>query len=47
MEASMSPLTVFLGKLIGIYCIIAALAQMAQKQRTVDGRRLSPAANMP
>jgi hypothetical protein len=36
MELSMSPLTIFLGKLIGIYCIIAALALMAQKQRTVE-----------
>jgi hypothetical protein len=32
----MSPLTIFLGKLIGIYCIIAALALMAQKQRAVE-----------
>jgi hypothetical protein len=32
----MSPLTVFLGKLIGIYCIIVALALMGQKQRTVE-----------
>jgi hypothetical protein len=32
----MSPLTVFLGKLIGIYCIIVALPLMAQKQRTVE-----------
>jgi hypothetical protein len=30
------PLTIFLGKLIGIYCIIAALVLMAQKQRTVE-----------
>ena len=32
----MSPLTVFLGKLIGLYCIIAALALMAHKQSTVE-----------
>ncbi len=36
MELSMSPLTIFLGKLIGIYCIIVTLALMAQKQRTVE-----------
>ncbi len=32
----MSPLTVFLGKLIGLYCIIVALALTAHKQRTVE-----------
>jgi hypothetical protein len=32
----MSPLTVFLGKLIGMYCIIVALALMGQKRRTVE-----------
>jgi hypothetical protein len=32
----MSPLTVFLGKLIGLYCIIAALALMAHKHSTVE-----------
>ena len=32
----MLPLTVFLGKLIGLYCIIVALTLMAHKQRTVD-----------
>ena len=32
----MSPLTVFLGKLIGLYCIIAALALMAHKRSTVE-----------
>jgi hypothetical protein len=32
----MLPLTVFLGKLIGLYCIIAALVLMAHKQRTVE-----------
>jgi hypothetical protein len=32
----MLPLTVFLGKLIGLYCIIAALMLMAHKQRTVE-----------
>jgi len=32
----MSPLTVFLGKLIGLYCIIVALALMAHKRSTVE-----------
>ena len=31
----MSPLTIFLGKLIGLYCIIVALAMMAHKQSAV------------
>lgn len=31
----MLPLTIFLGKLIGLYCIIAALAMMAHKQAAV------------
>ena len=31
----MSPLTIFLGKFIGLYCIIAALAMMAHKQSAV------------
>jgi hypothetical protein len=31
----MSPLTIFLGKLLGLYCIIMALALMARKQNTV------------
>ena len=31
----MSPLTIFLGKLLGLYCIIVALALMARKQATV------------
>lgn len=31
----MSPLTVFLGKLLGLYCIILALAMMAQKRSAV------------
>jgi hypothetical protein len=32
----MLPLTVFLGKLIGLYCLIAALVLMTHKQRTVE-----------
>jgi hypothetical protein len=31
----MSPLTIFLGKLLGLYCIIVALALMAHKQSAV------------
>jgi len=31
----MLPLTVFLAKLIGLYCIIVALALMARKQSTI------------
>ena len=31
----MSPLTIFLGKLLGLYCIIVALALMARKQNTI------------
>ncbi len=31
----MLPLTIFLGKLLGLYCIIFALAMMSQKQRIV------------
>jgi len=31
----MSPLTVFLGKLIGIYCIILAVTAMAHRRSTV------------
>jgi hypothetical protein len=31
----MSPLTIFLGKLIGLYCIFVALAMMAHKQSVV------------
>ena len=31
----MLPLTIFLGKLIGLYCIIVALAMMAHKQSNV------------
>src|SRR5271165_3540561 len=31
----MLPLTIFLGKLIGLYCIIVALAMMAHKQSAV------------
>jgi len=31
----MSPLTIFLAKLLGLYCIVAALAMMIRKQSTV------------
>ena len=31
----MSPLTIFLAKLLGLYCIIVALAMMAHKQSAV------------
>jgi hypothetical protein len=31
----MSPLTIFLAKLLGLYCIIVALAMMTRKQSTV------------
>jgi hypothetical protein len=31
----MLPLTIFLGKLIGVYCIVVALALMARKQSAV------------
>lgn len=31
----MFPLTIFLGKLLGLYCIILALAMMARKQSAV------------
>ena len=31
----MFPLTIFLGKLLGLYCIILALAMMARKQSTI------------
>jgi hypothetical protein len=31
----MSPLTIFLPKLLGLYCVIAALAMMTRKQSTV------------
>jgi hypothetical protein len=31
----MSPLTIFLAKLLGLYCVIAALAMMTRKQSTV------------
>ena len=31
----MLPLTIFLGKLLGLYCIIGALAMMAHKQSAV------------
>jgi hypothetical protein len=31
----MSPLTIFLAKLLGLYCIIVALAMMARKQSAV------------
>jgi hypothetical protein len=32
----MSALTIFLGKLLGIYCLIVALTMMANRQTTVD-----------
>jgi hypothetical protein len=35
----MSPLTLFLGKLIGVYCVIVALTLMAHKHTTVDAIR--------
>jgi len=31
----MSPLTIFLAKLLGLYCVIAALAMMTRKRSTV------------
>jgi len=31
----MSPLTIFLAKLLGLYCIVVALAMMRRKQSTV------------
>ena len=31
----MSPLTIFLAKLLGLYCIIFALAMMTRKQNAV------------
>ena len=31
----MSPLTIFLAKLLGLYCIVVALAMMIRKQSTV------------
>jgi hypothetical protein len=32
----MSPLTIFLAKLLGLYCIIVALAMMTRKQSAVS-----------
>ena len=32
----MSALTIFLGKLIGVYCLIVGLAMMANRQTMVD-----------
>jgi hypothetical protein len=32
----MSALTVFLGKLIGVYCLIVALTMIANRRTTVD-----------
>jgi uncharacterized membrane protein len=32
----MSPRTAFLGKLIGLYCILVALAMLSRKQATMD-----------
>jgi hypothetical protein len=34
-EARVLPLTIFLGKLIGLYCIIVALALMAHRQSAI------------
>jgi len=31
----MSPLTIFLGKLLGLYCVVVALAMMANKKSVV------------
>jgi hypothetical protein len=36
MELRMLPLTAFLGKLIGLYCIIAAATMMANKRASVE-----------
>ena len=33
---SMSALTIFLGKLLGVYCLIVALTMMANRQTMVD-----------
>jgi len=35
LDLRMLPLTIFLGKLIGLYCIVVALAMMAHKQSAV------------
>ena len=32
----MSPRTIYLGKLIGLYCVLLALSMMAHKQATVE-----------
>jgi len=32
----MSPLTIYLGKLLGLYCIVVALAMMANKRSTIS-----------
>jgi hypothetical protein len=36
MEATMSPRTTFLGRLIGLYCILVALAMLTHKQAVVE-----------
>jgi hypothetical protein len=38
-EAVMSPLTIFLAKLLGLYCIILALAMMTRKDSAVTAIR--------
>src|SRR5579862_4156857 len=35
-EDPMSPRTIYLGKLLGLYCVIVALAMMSHKQTIVD-----------
>jgi hypothetical protein len=35
LEAPMSPLTIFLAKLLGLYCIIVALAMMTRRESTI------------
>jgi len=36
LEATMSPRTLFLSKLIGLYCILAALSMMTRRQVTLE-----------
>jgi hypothetical protein len=36
----MSPLTIFLAKLIGLYCIVVSLAMMARKRSAVATVRM-------
>jgi hypothetical protein len=35
LEAPMSPLTIFLAKLLGLYCIIVALAMMTRRESAI------------